>query len=55
MVIIAPGVVETPLLATVSEEYRVRLAELVLFPAWLGNADERAWLVCIAVEHVYFV
>ncbi len=42
---IAPGILDTPLLAGVSEEFRVTLAATVPFPARFGRPDEYAALV----------
>ena len=39
---IAPGIVETPMLATVSEEFRAGLAAGVPFPQRLGKPEEFA-------------
>lgn len=50
---IAPGIVETPMLATVSEEYRAGLAAGVPFPKRLGRPEEYAQLACFLVEHDY--
>ena len=50
---IAPGIVETPMLATVSEEYRQGLASGVPFPRRLGRPDEYAGLVIALIEHDY--
>lgn len=50
---IAPGVVETPMLATISEEYRTGLAEGVPFPHRLGRPAEFAQLVETFVDHHY--
>lgn len=50
---IAPGVVETPMLATISEEYRKGLAEGVPFPHRLGRPEEFAQLVGTFVDHHY--
>lgn len=50
---IAPGIVETPMLATVSEEYRAGLAEGVVFPKRLARPDEFAQLVLMLAEHDY--
>lgn len=50
---IAPGVVETPMLATVSEEYRAGLASGVPFPKRLARASEFAALAAFIVEHDY--
>jgi NAD(P)-dependent dehydrogenase (short-subunit alcohol dehydrogenase family) len=50
---IAPGIVETPMLATVSEEFRAGLAAGVPFPNRLARPDEYAQLVVSIVEHDY--
>ncbi|TCB95466.1 SDR family NAD(P)-dependent oxidoreductase [Micromonospora zingiberis] len=50
---IAPGIIDTPLLATVSEEFRTTLAEGVPFPRRLGRPDEFAQLALSIVEHDY--
>ena len=53
VVTIAPGVVDTPILATVGEEVRAGLAAGVPFPQRLGRPDEYAQLVTMIVEHDY--
>ena len=50
---IAPGIVETPMLATVSDEFRAALAAGVPFPQRLGRPEEYARLVLMLVEHDY--
>lgn len=50
---IAPGIVETPMLATVSEEFRAGLAAGVPFPARLARPEEFAQLALFLVEHDY--
>jgi NAD(P)-dependent dehydrogenase (short-subunit alcohol dehydrogenase family) len=50
---IAPGIVETPMLATVSEEFRAALASGVPFPQRLGRPEEYARLALMIVEHDY--
>jgi NAD(P)-dependent dehydrogenase (short-subunit alcohol dehydrogenase family) len=50
---IAPGVVETPMLATVSEEFRAGLAAGVPFPQRLARPEEYAQLVLAIVGHDY--
>jgi NAD(P)-dependent dehydrogenase (short-subunit alcohol dehydrogenase family) len=50
---IAPGIVETPMLATVSEEFRAGLAAGVPFPQRLGRSEEYAQLALAIVEHDY--
>lgn len=50
---IAPGIVETPMLATVSEEFRAGLAAGVPFPQRLGRPDEYAQLALAIIDHDY--
>jgi NAD(P)-dependent dehydrogenase (short-subunit alcohol dehydrogenase family) len=50
---IAPGIVETPMLATVSEEFRAGLAAGVPFPQRLARPQEYARLALMLVEHDY--
>ncbi|MER7282694.1 SDR family oxidoreductase [Dactylosporangium sp. NPDC000244] len=50
---IAPGIVETPMLATVSEEFRAGLAAGVPFPQRLARPDEYADLALFLLEHDY--
>ena len=50
---IAPGIVETPMLATVSEEFRAGLASGVPFPQRLGRPDEYAKLALSIIDHDY--
>jgi NAD(P)-dependent dehydrogenase (short-subunit alcohol dehydrogenase family) len=50
---IAPGIVETPMLATVSEEFRAALAAGVPFPQRLARPEEYAQLVLAIVGHDY--
>jgi NAD(P)-dependent dehydrogenase (short-subunit alcohol dehydrogenase family) len=50
---IAPGIVETPMLATVSQEFRAALAAGVPFPQRLARPDEYAQLALAIVEHDY--
>lgn len=50
---IAPGIVETPMLATVSEEFREGLAAGVPFPKRLARPDEYARLAMSLVEQDY--
>ncbi len=42
---IAPGILDTPMMASVTEEFRVALAANVPFPQRFGRADEYAALV----------
>ena len=50
---IAPGIIETPMLATVSEEYRAGLAAGVPFPQRLGRPAEYAQLALAMIAHDY--
>lgn len=50
---IAPGIVETPMLATVSEEFRAALAAGIPFPQRLGRPDEYAQLALSLIDHDY--
>lgn len=50
---IAPGIVETPMLATVSEEFRNGLAAGIPFPQRLGRPDEYAQLTMSLIDHDY--
>jgi NAD(P)-dependent dehydrogenase (short-subunit alcohol dehydrogenase family) len=50
---IAPGIVETPMLATVSEEFRAGLAAGVPFPQRLAKPEEYAKLALAIVDHDY--
>jgi NAD(P)-dependent dehydrogenase (short-subunit alcohol dehydrogenase family) len=50
---IAPGIVETPMLATVSEEFRASLAAGVPFPQRLAQPEEYAKLALGIVDHDY--
>jgi NAD(P)-dependent dehydrogenase (short-subunit alcohol dehydrogenase family) len=50
---IAPGIVDTPMLALVSDDYRAGLAAGVPFPKRLAQPDEFARLVTMIVEHDY--
>lgn len=53
VVTIAPGIIDTPLLATVSDEYRASLASGVPFPKRLGRPEEYARFVVNVIEHDY--
>jgi NAD(P)-dependent dehydrogenase (short-subunit alcohol dehydrogenase family) len=53
VVTIAPGIVETPMLATVSDEFRAGLAAGVPFPARLARPDEYAKLALAVIDHDY--
>ena len=50
---IAPGIVETPMLATVSDEFRAGLAAGVPFPQRLARPDEYASLALSIIGHDY--
>ena len=50
---IAPGILDTPMLATISEEFRAALAEGVPFPKRLGRPDEYADLAAFLIEQDY--
>jgi len=50
---IAPGIVETPMLATVSEEFRSGLASGIPFPQRLGRPEEFAQLTLSLIDHDY--
>ncbi|MDF3310470.1 SDR family NAD(P)-dependent oxidoreductase [Rhodococcus sp. T2V] len=50
---IAPGIVDTPMLAGVTEEYRAGLEAGVPFPSRLAQPAEYAQLVQMIVEHDY--
>jgi NAD(P)-dependent dehydrogenase (short-subunit alcohol dehydrogenase family) len=50
---IAPGILETPMLATVSEEFRAGLAASIPFPQRLGRPEEYGDLAAFLVEHDY--
>lgn len=50
---IAPGIVETPMLATVSDEFRAGLAAGVPFPQRLAEPKEYADLALFLVNHDY--
>ncbi len=50
---IAPGIVETPMLATVSDEFRAGLAAGVPFPQRLARPDEYAALALAIIDHDY--
>ena len=53
VVTIAPGTIDTPMLAGVSEEFRASLAAGVPFPKRLGKPDEYARLAVFIAEHDY--
>ncbi|MGN6325306.1 SDR family NAD(P)-dependent oxidoreductase [Pseudolysinimonas sp.] len=53
VVTIAPGIVDTPMMATVSDAYRAALAASVPFPARLARADEYARLALSIIDQDY--
>ena len=53
VVTIAPGIVDTPMLATVSEEFRQALAEGIPFPKRLGRPEEYANLALSIIAQDY--
>ncbi|MBN6035491.1 SDR family NAD(P)-dependent oxidoreductase [Amycolatopsis sp. 195334CR] len=50
---IAPGIIDTPMLATVSDEFRASLAAGVPFPKRLGQPEEYAKLALSIIDHDY--
>lgn len=50
---IAPGIVDTPMLGSVGEDFRAALAESVPFPRRLAQPAEFAQLAGMIVEHDY--
>ncbi|EID54230.1 SDR family NAD(P)-dependent oxidoreductase [Saccharomonospora xinjiangensis] len=50
---IAPGIIDTPMMAGVTEEFRAGLAASVPFPKRFGRPDEYAQLAVNIVEHDY--
>ena len=50
---IAPGIIDTPMLAGVNEEFRATLAEGIPFPKRLGHPDDYARLAMMIIEHDY--
>jgi NAD(P)-dependent dehydrogenase (short-subunit alcohol dehydrogenase family) len=50
---IAPGIIDTPMLAGVNDDFRATLAAGVPFPKRLGRPEEFASLVATVVEHDY--
>lgn len=50
---IAPGIVDTPMLDTVSDDFRASLAAGVPFPHRLCRPEEYAQLVTMIVAHDY--
>jgi NAD(P)-dependent dehydrogenase (short-subunit alcohol dehydrogenase family) len=53
VVTIAPGIIDTPMLATVSEEFRAALASGVPFPKRLGLPQEYAKLALSVIDQDY--
>jgi NAD(P)-dependent dehydrogenase (short-subunit alcohol dehydrogenase family) len=53
VVTIAPGVMDTPMLAQLREDYRKRLEEQIPWPSRLGRPEEYAALVRHIVENDY--
>ncbi len=53
VVTIAPGIVDTPMMASFSDEVRVNLAAGVPFPRRMARPDEFAELVRTVIEHDY--
>ncbi|HEX6359815.1 SDR family NAD(P)-dependent oxidoreductase [Actinophytocola sp.] len=53
VVTIAPGIIDTPMLATVSDEFRQALADGVPFPKRLGRAEEYANLALSIIAQDY--
>lgn len=50
---IAPGIIETPMLATLNDDIRKALIANVVFPKRLGQASDYAELVRAIVQHGY--
>ena len=50
---IAPGIVDTPMMAGVTEEFRERLLDTVPFPRRFARPEEYAQLALDVVEHDY--
>ena len=50
---VAPGIIDTPMLAGVTPEYRAGLEAGVPFPSRLGRPDEYAQLVEYIAAHDY--
>ncbi|MEU8520031.1 SDR family NAD(P)-dependent oxidoreductase [Streptomyces sp. NBC_01216] len=53
VVTVAPGIVDTPMMAGFSEEVRAGLGASVTFPQRLARPEEYARLVTMVVEHDY--
>lgn len=50
---IAPGIVETPMMASISSEYREELENLVQFPKRMAKSEEYAQLVSMIIANGY--
>ena len=50
---IAPGIIDTPMLATVSDKFRATLAAGIPFPKRLGSPAEYAKLALSIIDHDY--
>lgn len=50
---IAPGIVDTPMLSTVGEDFRASLAQGIPFPQRFCQPDEYAQLVAMIIDHDY--
>jgi len=50
---IAPGIVDTPMLAGLTDDIRAALAAGVPFPKRLGTPEDYAMLACMIAEHGY--
>jgi NAD(P)-dependent dehydrogenase (short-subunit alcohol dehydrogenase family) len=53
VVTIAPGIIDTPMLATVSDEFRQALGDGIPFPKRLGHPEEYAGLVLSIIAQDY--
>jgi NAD(P)-dependent dehydrogenase (short-subunit alcohol dehydrogenase family) len=53
VVTIAPGIIDTPMLATVSDEFRKALADGIPFPKRLGKPEEYATLALSIIAQDY--
>jgi NAD(P)-dependent dehydrogenase (short-subunit alcohol dehydrogenase family) len=53
VVTIAPGLIETPLLGSLHQDIKDRLASNIVFPHRLGYPNEFAMLVCHIIENPY--
>ena len=50
---IAPGIIDTPMMAGITDEFRASLSASVPFPARLGRPDEYAQLALMIAAHDY--